>query len=77
MAAEDKNTRLKIQYSYHGRPKERLPGNMVDFIGECISNILNLLYMLWPDEKDRWVIPIAIGSGVLIIAFVALALFMQ
>jgi hypothetical protein len=31
--------------------------------------------MLWPAKKNRWVIPIAIGSIVLIMAFVALAVF--
>ena len=50
---------------------------MVDLVGEFFYWILDLLYMLWPDRKDRWVIPIATGSSVLIIAFVALALLMQ
>ena len=50
---------------------------MVDLVGEFFYWILDLLYTLWAAEKERWVIPIAIGSGVLIIAFVALALFMQ
>jgi hypothetical protein len=49
----------------------------LDFVGEFFYYIIELLYMLWPDKKDRWVIPIATGLSVLVIAFVALALFMQ
>jgi hypothetical protein len=49
---------------------------VVDFVGELFYYIPELLYMLWPAKKDRWVIPIAIGSMVLIIAFVALAVFL-
>ena len=50
---------------------------MVDFVAEFFYSILELFIMLWPDNKDRWVIPIATGLSVLVIAFVALALFMQ
>jgi hypothetical protein len=50
---------------------------VVDLVGEFFYWILDLIYTLWPAKKDRWVIPIAIGSSVLIIAFVALAQFMQ
>ena len=50
---------------------------MIDIVGEFLYWTLDLLYSLWPAKKDRWVIRIAVGSMVLIVAFVALALFMQ
>jgi hypothetical protein len=50
---------------------------VVDLVGELLYWIFDLILVSWPAEKDRWVIPIAIGASVLIVAFVALALFMQ
>jgi hypothetical protein len=50
---------------------------VVDLVGEFLYWTLDLLYSLWPAKKDRWVIPIAVGSMVLIIVIVALARFMQ
>jgi hypothetical protein len=50
---------------------------VVDLVGELLYWIFDLILVSWPAEKDRWVIPIAIGLMALIIAFVTLALLMQ
>ena len=50
---------------------------MVDLFGELFQSILDLFGMSGPNDRDRWVIPIAIGPMMSIIAFVVVALLMQ
>jgi hypothetical protein len=50
---------------------------VVDLFGELFQSILDLFGMSGPNDRDRWVIPIAIGLMMSIIAFVVVALLMQ
>jgi len=50
---------------------------VVDLFGELFQSMLDLFGMSGPNDRDRWVIPIAIGLMMSIIAFVVVALLMQ
>ena len=51
MAAEDKNTASKSNF-YLDSLEERLPRYMVDFVGEIVFYLLDLLIMLWPPRFE-------------------------
>ena len=50
---------------------------VVDLFGELFQSMLDLFGMSGPNDRDRWVIPIAIGPMMSIIAFVVVALLIQ